>query len=120
MKQTLTDNKFGNCLQTCVAQLLGKPLNHIPNFMLFEKKWFTSLVMYLETQGYCPEKIENEAPPEDGNEYIVSLKFLFHSEGLAHAVIMKNGQVVFDPWPNINYSYSDSIISGYYKLIPIK
>lgn len=114
MKQTLIDNKFGNCLQTCVAKLLNKDLQHVPNFMLFENHWWSSLVMYLGTNGYSPNYIINAAPPDDGKEYIVSLKFKQHTEGIAHAVIMESGVVVFDPWPNINYKYKDSVISGYY------
>lgn len=116
MKQTITDSKFGNCLQTCVAKLIGKPLEHVPNFMLYEHHWWSAMVMYLGIHGYAQEWINNEAPPTDGNEYIVGLKFKIHSEGIEHAVIMKDDKVVFDPWPSINYSYSDSMITGYYKL----
>lgn len=84
--------------------------------MLYEHHWWSAFVMYLGIHGYSPEYLNNEAPPKDGNEYITSLKFSIHSEGIAHAVIMKDGAVVFDPWPFVNYDYSDSIISGYYKL----
>ena len=116
MKQTLTDIKFGNCLQTCLAEILDKELKHVPNFMLYEHHWWTSLVIYLGIHGFSPNYISNELPPKDGNKYIVSLKFKIHSEGISHAVIMKDGKVIFDPWPNIKYSYQDSIIAGYYKL----
>jgi hypothetical protein len=117
MKQTLIDNKFGNCLQTCVAKLLNKPLDHVPNFMVYEHHWWSALVMYLGIHGYTPAYVLNEAPPSDGNDYIVSLKFKHHSEGIAHAVIMNGNDVVFDPWPQIDYCYTDSIIQGYYQLI---
>lgn len=120
MKQTLTDAKFGNCLQTCVAQILEKELDHIPNFMLFEKHWWSSFVMYLGLHGYSPNFISNETPPNKEKEYIVSLKFKRHSEGISHAVIMKNGEVTFDPYPFINYKYEDSIIIGYYVFDKVK
>lgn len=120
MKQTILDNKYGNCLQTCTAELLSKPLDHVPNFMLYEHHWWSAFIMYLGIHGYSAEFINNESPPSDGKEYIVSLKFKIHSTGISHAVIMMDGQVCFDPWPNVNYDYEDSIITGYYKLIPTK
>jgi len=120
MKQTLTDNKFGNCLQTCLAVILNKDINYVPNFMLFEHNWWNSFVMYLGTHGYSPEFIDNEPPPCDGKEYIVSLKFKIHSSGIAHAVIMKDEKVCFDPWPNVDYDYEDSIICGYYLFQKVK
>ncbi|AVR47238.1 hypothetical protein C7S20_19375 [Christiangramia fulva] len=116
MKQTLTDEKFGNCLQTCVAYLLKKDLHHVPNFMLFEHHWWSSLVMYLGIHKYIPDFVNDEAPPADNNEYIVSLKFKRHSKGVSHAVVMKNGSVIFDPYPIINYSYDEAVIGGYYKI----
>lgn len=116
LKQTLTDEKFGNCLQTCVAKLLNKDLDHVPNFMLFEHHWWSVFVIYLGVQKYIPDFIPNEPPPSDDQEYIVSLKFKRHSTGISHAVIMKNERVIFDPFPVINYSYDDAIISGYYEL----
>lgn len=116
MKQTITDAKFGNCLQACIATILGKKLDDIPNFMLFEKHWWSSFVMYLGLHGYSPDFINNEPPPNDGKKYIVSLKFKRHSKGITHAVIMKNRNVTFDPFPVIDYKYEDSIIAGYYIL----
>ncbi len=116
MKQTITDVKFGNCLQTCIAEILNKRLEDVPNFMLYEHHWWTSLVIYLGIHKFSPNYISNESPPKDGEEYIVSLKFKIHSEGISHSVIMKDGKVIFDPWPDIRYSYEDSIIAGYYKL----
>lgn len=119
MRQNLTDVKFGNCLQTCVAKVLNKELDHVPNFMLHEHHWWCSFVMYLGIHGYSPEFIQ-DAVPCDGKEYIASLKFDIHSEGVSHAVVMKDGRVVFDPWPNVNYSYDDAIVSGYYNLKEVK
>jgi len=116
MKQTLTDEKFGNCLQTCVAKLLQKDLEHVPNFMLFENHWWSALVIYLGIHKYIPDFVSNETPPVDDKEHIVSLKFKRHSKGISHAVIMKNGNVSFDPFPIINYSYDDAIIGGYYTI----
>lgn len=119
MKQTLTDSKFGNCLQTCLAVLLNKPVEHVPNFMLFEHHWWSAFVMYLGIHGYSPVFKNNEIPP-DGEPYIVSLKFKRHSSGISHAVIMKQGKVKYDPWPEIDYKYEDAIITGYYFLSKVK
>ena len=120
MKQTLTDSKYGNCLQTCVAHLLNKYLDHVPNFMLFEVFWWSSFVLYLNIHGYSPSFLIDLPPPKDGKKYIVSLKFEKHSEGISHVVIMKDGKVCFDPWPNVDYDYKDSIILGYYFLKNVK
>lgn len=120
MKQTLTDEKFGNCLQTCIAKILNKNLNHVPNFMLYEHHWWSVFVMYLGIHKITPDYFVNKTPPKDKKEYIVSLKFKRHSQGISHAVIMNNGKVVFDPFPNINYNYNDSTICGYYNLIKTK
>lgn len=116
MKQTLTDSKFGNCLQTCVAKLLNKNLDHVPNFMLHEHHWWSSFVMYLGIHGITPTYLNNEPPPIDGKEYIVSLRFNRHSVGISHAVIMKDSEIIFDPYPDINYEYKDSVIVGYYDM----
>lgn len=117
IKQTLTDTLYGNCLQASMASVLDKPLNHVPNFMLFEDHWWSALIMWLGTNGYSVEFIESE-PPEDDNYYVASLVYEIHPKGLSHAVVMKNRQIAHNPWINDNYDKFNYQCNGYYKLIP--
>ena len=65
--QTITDDKNANCLQACLASLLDKDLEDVPNFMTFKKKWWDALELYLNQQGYDVGYIEPNNPPKDGS-----------------------------------------------------
>ena len=116
VKQTRNDSLYGDCLRACIASVLDKPLIDVPNFMLFEHHWWSALIMWLGLHALKVEYIESE-PPKDENYYVTSLKFKRHGKGISHAVVMHKGNVIHDPWNNINYDHKDSKIHGYYNLI---
>lgn len=117
VKQTLTDAKYGNCLQASIASVMNKQLEHVPNFMLFEDHWWSALIMWLGTNRYSVEYIKSE-PPEDNQYYVTSLVYDIHSKGMSHAVVTMNRQIVHNPWVNDDYEHHKYRIDGYYKLIP--
>jgi len=115
LKQTLTDTLFGNCLQACIASVLEKELDHVPNFMLFEDHWWSVLIMWLGTNGYEVEYIEGN-PPNDNEYYVTSLKYDSHGKGIAHAVVMKDNEIAHNPWINDDYNDKNYDVHGYYEL----
>lgn len=117
IKQTLTDELYGNCLQASIASLLDRPLDNVPNFMLFEDHWWSALLMWAGSNGYSVEYVESE-PPKDGKYYVTSLVYEIHKKGLSHAVVFKDGQIAHNPWVNSHYDNFKYRIDGYYKFIP--
>jgi hypothetical protein len=115
IKQTLTGELYGNCLQACFASVLEIRLDHVPNFMLFETHWWSALVMWLGTISYVIEYIEC-APPSNGQYYITSLVYDCHAKGISHAVVMKDGIIVHNPWINNATKDLKYSIHGYYEI----
>jgi hypothetical protein len=49
--QTIFNQTQGNCMQACVATLLNKNLNDVPNFICLPD-WRASMVSFFKSQGY--------------------------------------------------------------------
>jgi len=49
--QTIMDPKKGNCMQAAYATLFNLELDQVPNFILYEDRWFGVLWEFLKTQG---------------------------------------------------------------------
>ena len=109
--QTITDDKNANCLQACLASLLDKDLEDVPNFMTFKKKWWDALELYLNQQGYDVGYIEPNNPPKDGSIYITSLEYPC---GARHAVLTQNQIIIHDPSPRGINKDDERFIDGYY------
>jgi hypothetical protein len=116
IKQTIDTERHGNCLQACVASILERDLDLVPNFMLFEDFHWEATIMFFDSIGYeiC---FYRDPPPKDGKYYITSLTFPSrHKKGIGHVVISKDLDVVHDPYTEIDYDYDDCVMNGYYSI----
>lgn len=49
--QTIFGSDKGNCLATCIANLLDLDINDVPNFLDAEEHWWKELVSWLADRG---------------------------------------------------------------------
>jgi hypothetical protein len=97
--QTITLNDGsdlpGNCLQAAVASLLDLDLDDVPHFVLHED-WLERLAAFADDGGYrIHYRSLTEPPPAFG------LAFGHTSRSSEwHAVVVMNGEVVWDPHPS--------------------
>lgn len=119
VKQNIVGSKHANCLQACIASILDKPLNLVPNFMLFGNKYYwEALYLYIRSIGFGGIAYVNGLPKND-DYYIVSLDF-GHTFDYSHCVIYKDGNIVHDPHPKgIQDGDLDKIVA-HYQILKIK
>lgn len=84
-----------NCMQCCVAYMLGLPLSEVPHFAAFGEEWEAALEGFVQSQGYAlvmlPSNYEVEA------DYFASGTT---TRGTTHMVVMNDGKLVHDPHPS--------------------
>jgi hypothetical protein len=109
-KQTIfSDEKkgtIGNCLSTCVANLLDMNIEDVPHFAWHMSDWFYVLYHFLEERGYSVKSISIKTNPNWREEFKGLNGYVIVGGGShrgfknGHAVIYKNGQPFFDPHPD--------------------
>jgi hypothetical protein len=87
----------GNCMQACIASLLGLPLEEVPQFPIHGQ--FFAVERYLKQfdirpVGYPVEKMKLRPY----NVYYISTGL--SERGLRHAVVCKDGLMIHDPHPD--------------------
>ena len=88
---------YGNCLQAAVATVVRLPLDAVPHFSAFVW-WPQALTLWAYGRGLRVMGERATAIPEiPGRTYIVGGK---SPRGVAHVVVGRNGQVVWDPHPS--------------------
>ncbi|MFC1418582.1 hypothetical protein [Streptacidiphilus cavernicola] len=80
----------GNCLQAAVASLLDLPLDDVPHFVEADD-WTACLVDWAAEQGWLARYARPDAPVALGIACGPSPR------GVHHAVVMRDGVVVWDP-----------------------
>lgn len=81
----------GDCLRACVASLLDLPLSEVPHFSAHTEGWFLKLGLWLQARGIC---IATLYGPQHVDTYHLALGL---SNGLRHAVVMRNNVTVHNP-----------------------
>lgn len=94
--QTITagdgSGRMGNCLQAAVASLLDVPLDEVPHFA--EKaEWRSALNSFARSRGYFVHTRVLH-PPDFGLAVGPSLR------SPAHAVVVRDRAIVWDPHPS--------------------
>jgi hypothetical protein len=84
---------IGNCLQAAVASLLDLDLDAVPHFGLHDD-WLERLVDFAGERGYTIRYRPPDEPPAFG------LAFGPSPRGVAHAVVVVDGAIVWDPHPS--------------------
>jgi len=92
--------EVGNCLMTCVANVLDKEIQNVPNievlFMCGDGSWLKVFQKWLEAIGYIYEVIDQDNPPKKNELYFANG---MTERDTMHTVIYKNGKLYFDPHP---------------------
>lgn len=103
----LGDSPWGNCLQACVASLLGVEIEEVPNFITFmglngNGWWFSALSLFLHARDLRMRLTVNDGRNDPPIGYAIACGVAIRSGGRqgGHAVVVKNGQVVHDPHPS--------------------
>ncbi len=99
--QTIFSETDGNCVAACLASILHWRIGSIPNFVLFPEdvwdveleRWFAqrgvrARFTYIQPRGYC-----------------VALGRSWR--GTDHAVVMHDGEQIFDPNPYVGPGLED-------------
>lgn len=84
----------GNCLQAAVATILDLPLEAVPHFAQFGRRWFDALAMYASSQGR--QIVKHQSAPADQ----VVLAFGDSPRGVRHAVVWQDAAMLHDPHPS--------------------
>ena len=115
-KQSITGLEQADCLQACIASILEKPMDSVPNFMLFgNEHYWEALYLYIVSIGFGGIAYV-DGLPKNGDFYIVSLDFGDNFD-YSHCVIYKNGEIVHDPHPKGTQEGDLDKIIGHYQII---
>lgn len=86
--------RLGNCLQAAVASALDLPLDEVPHFAEVED-WWRALVEFVQERGSnVVLRPASDGPP------VLGLAFGQSPRGVMHAVVCRDGEVVWDPHPS--------------------
>lgn len=109
--QTKFDGVEGNCLMSCVASILEKPLDSLPYYNPSANDWYGEFSAVMAEMGYHTDYFEgaDNAPP--GYSIISGMA----ARGLGHACVALDGDLVHDPHPDRT---GLTKIWDYIKLIP--
>ncbi len=112
-KQTIfndfKNNKFGNCIQACVASLMDLPLRQVPHFVMYGNKMMDVMTDFCNQNGYKFSGVKKNLTDYDicnfkgvDGFYIIGGKSPRNKYG--HAVIYKDGCPYFDVHPDNTFT----------------
>jgi hypothetical protein len=100
--------QFGDCLRAVIATLLDMPISAVPHFNAIAKQdptiFWESLQAFCASQGYAYLTV----PARCGHAFFGADDGPYHEisgpsprgNGVTHAVVGRDGQIVFDPHPS--------------------
>lgn len=99
--QTITTLPNGNCMEACIASLLEIELSEVPSFGK-EESWYDNCQIFLAQYDLQLLCYVSDTTSEMRNlllGYYIGAFPSPNTEGIDHAVIMKDSKVVHDPNP---------------------
>lgn len=100
---------YGDCQRAVIASLLDLPISEVPHFLLESKNqregYWTGLQAFLRTKGYAWLVV----PAKSGAAFYGAVdEAIYHEisgpsprgQGVTHAVVGCDGNIVFDPHPS--------------------
>jgi hypothetical protein len=91
----------GDCMQCCVAMLLGLEYQQVPDFISQEFFW-DSFYGFIRGKGFEPKERSFLRMKECPTEFCIMTGETVRTEktGVKHSVIYRNGELFFDPHPS--------------------
>jgi len=121
-KDTLLERR-GNCFQACVAMALQIPLEEAFDHTFIEDdQWFGEFNKWLAQYGLgCIFLETSEEKPATCSEFlgihIAELRSDTLYNGILHAVVMRGGDLLYDPLPN---AQEQGKCQGVYIFVPLE
>ena len=101
--QTIFGDKKGNCFSTCVACIIEKNIDEIPNFCVEYEDWYRETEKWLDSNGYSIVYIKNNCKFPN---IVLPLNYPIIVSGTSprgnfgHSVIYLNEKLYHDPHPD--------------------
>lgn len=106
-KQTIFGDKQGNCYATCIAALIGVPLEEVPNFCL-KDSWLADSIEWLHERGwgvaYVYDRASRTSKLSDATAIWSSLPVILTGKSprgdFNHCAIYHEDKLLHDPHPD--------------------
>lgn len=100
-KQTINDNKRGNCFSACIASLLEVEVEDVPNVNDMGNNWYQEFNKWLLSKHSC-QMLDVII---DSEYHMPSIPMIAHGKSMnfpdvMHSVLWQNGKMIFDPSPS--------------------
>ena len=105
----------GQCFRACLATLLGLEIEQVPRMKVSRGRWLMRLRRFCRMRGYDlihTDRISFHSPAP------MIVGGPVHRRGSWHAIIVKNGRILHDPFPGERQGLS--AWRDYYLLVPLK
>ena len=93
------ENEIGNCYATCIASILGLPVEFVPNFCAKED-WYSISQKWLGERGLMSICFTFDPFESEAYSHGISIASGPAIRGHEHAVLWKNGKLFHDPHPS--------------------
>jgi hypothetical protein len=96
VQQKILGPQKGDCFRACVASILEMDIDDLPNYHGYN--WWNRWIAWGTKHGLVFEcYYPDEVPPEA--EYVIAGPKSPRIPDITHAVVVKNGKIVWDPHP---------------------
>ena len=101
VEQTVFGPRHGNCFAACLASILELPIDQVPDFITtFEgHTWLPMLLDWLNKFGLSAVFLAYSSEVNAPSGYAILSAWNLRSN-CKHAVVVKDGAIVWDPSPN--------------------
>ena len=101
INQTIMNFKNGNCMQACVASILEKDLDEVPNFMSQgDSRFFKILKKYFSDLNIDLINVHPDYQEDIYDHYAIAIGTSPRNKKQNHSVVWFQGKVVHDPHPD--------------------
>lgn len=109
VKQRTVNPQYGDCFSACLASLLELPIEVVPND--HSEQWFPIVRLFLSQFGLALSFHNAQSPIWDESPWIASVRSNNFAE-VTHAIIMQNGEVLFDPSTKVRHKKGTSLLGS--------
>ena len=110
VKQTIMKPPAGNCLAACVASILELGIREVPNFILENEAWLSSLNSFLLPKGLYADYVSAAVRDRPKDHWIACVSHCAEVKQ-KHCVVMKDAKLAWDPSPVVRDKYWDYVFA---------